>query len=152
MAWHVDYMVYLCCILFADDNNDILLVSRYLIKLQLMLNIWFDFGYENDLICIAKKSVSFAIGELLKVASRAQIDWVEVCCYLGVNIWSGNYFCTNCGERRKFCAAANGVISNKYALSKEFYTHFMSYNVFQDLNLLRAFWDIFLYVTFRYLY
>ena len=30
--------------------NDILLVSGSPIKLQLMLNLCFDFGYENDLV------------------------------------------------------------------------------------------------------
>ena len=73
----------------------------------------------------------FAIGELFKVACRAEIfigegkiDWVDVCCYLGVNICGGKYFCTDCEEgRRKFCAAANGVITNKFALSEKCYTH-----------------------------
>ena len=45
----------------------------------------------------------FATGELFKVASRAEmflgevkIDWIEVCCYLDVNLCGGKYFCTNC--------------------------------------------------------
>ena len=52
---------------------------------------------------------------------EGKIDWVEICCYLDVNICSGKYFCTDCEERRKFCAAANGVISNKFALSEEYF-------------------------------
>ena len=71
----------------------------------------------------------FATGELFKVASRAEmffgegkIDWVEACCYLDVNLCSGKYFCTDYKERRrKFCTAANDAISNKFALSVEFY-------------------------------
>ena len=39
-------------ILYADD---ILLVSGSLIKLQLMFNLCFDFGCDNDLVYIAKK-------------------------------------------------------------------------------------------------
>ena len=39
-------------ILCADDS---LLVSGSLIKLQLMLNLSFDFGYKNDLIYKTKK-------------------------------------------------------------------------------------------------
>ena len=65
---------------------------------------------------------------MFKVVSRAEmfigedkIDWVEVCCYLDVNKCSGTHFCIDCEERRKFCVAANGVISNKFALSEECY-------------------------------
>ena len=80
-----------------------------------MFNFYFDYCCENDLVYIAKKSEYFAIGKLFKVASRAEmfigedkIDWVEVCCYLGVNLCCGKYFGTDCEERRwKFCAAAN---------------------------------------------
>ena len=57
-----------------------------------MLNLCFDFGYENDLVYNTKKLVSFAIGELFKGASGAEmfigegkIEWNEACCYLGVN-------------------------------------------------------------------
>ena len=75
----------------------------------------------------------FAIGELFKVASRAEIfivegkiNQVEVCCYLGVNKCNGKDFCTDCEERqRKFCAVVNGVISNKFALSEECYIHIL---------------------------
>ena len=80
--------------------------------------------YENDLVYNTKKSVYFAIGELFKVASRAEmfigegkIDWVEVCYSSGVNVCSGKYFCNDSGERTKFCAATSSVISNKFALS-----------------------------------
>ena len=38
-----------------------------------MLNVCFDFDYENDLVYNAKKSVYFAFGELFEVASRAEI-------------------------------------------------------------------------------
>ena len=88
------------CILYADD---ILLLSDSLIKLQLMLNLCFDFGCKSDLVYNAKRSVYFAIGKLFKVASRAEmfmregeIKLVEICCYLdvGINICNGKYFCT----------------------------------------------------------
>ena len=75
----------------------------------------------------------FAIGEFLKVARRdetfmgeGKIDWVKVCCCLVVNICSGKYFCTDCEKRkRKFCAVANGIISNKFALSEECYMYIL---------------------------
>ena len=73
-------------------------------------------------IYIYKFIVYLAVRELFKVASRAEmfiaediIDWVEVCCCLVVNICSGKYF----------CAAANSVISNIFALSKECYMHIL---------------------------
>ena len=93
-----------------------------------MLNVGFNFGYENDLVYIAKKSAYFAINEFFTVASRAEmfigdgkIDWVEVRCYLSVNICNGKYFCTDCEERRKFYATANGIISNDFVLSEVCY-------------------------------
>ena len=84
----------------------------------------------------------FVIGELFKAASRTEmligedkIDWVEVCCYLGVNICSGKYFCTDCEERRReFCAVANGVISNKFAFSEECYMHILRTQRISILN------------------
>ena len=79
-----------------------------------MLNLCVDFGYKNDVAYNVKKSVSISPSKLFEVASRAEmfieegiIDWVEICCYLGVNICSGEYFCTDYEERkRKFCATA----------------------------------------------
>ena len=83
----------------------------------------------------------FAIGKFFKVASGAEMfiregkrDWAEVFCYLGVNICSGKYFCTDCKERRKFCAAANGVISNKFAQSEECYARFVNI-MYSNINL-----------------
>ena len=81
------------CISYADD---ILLVAGSLIKLELMLNVFFNFGYDNDLIFNARKSLRFAFDELFEVARRAvmsiggsTLDLVGVCCYLGINICSG---------------------------------------------------------------
>ena len=58
--------IFLSCILYVDD---ILLVSGSLIKLKLMLNLCFDFGYENDLVYKAKNSV-FCFGELFKFVAE----------------------------------------------------------------------------------
>ena len=106
------------------------------------------------------------------------IDWVEICCYLGVNICSGKYFCTDYEERkRKFCATAIIVLFliNLHSL-KNVNCTFWEHNVLQyyimvmvcgnvkiniiilvyhlitpwercsfieDLNLLRAFFEVF---------
>ena len=80
-----------------------------------------------------QKFVYFAIGELFKDASRAEMfigegntDWVKVCCYISVNICSEKHFCTDCEEgRKKYYAAANGVIFNTFALSEECYMHIL---------------------------
>ena len=58
---------------------------------------------------------------------EGKIDWVEICYYLGINICSETCFRTDCEERegmkRKFCSAANGVISIQIILSAECYLH-----------------------------
>ena len=42
-----------------------------------------------------------------------RINWMTVCNYLGVSVCSGRNFCTNCEDRRrKFCVAANSIISH----------------------------------------
>ena len=62
-----------------------------------MLEICFNFGYENDLLFNAKKSAYFAFGDLHVKASKAEmyiceekIAWVSVCNYLGVSVLSIN--------------------------------------------------------------
>jgi hypothetical protein len=123
--------IYAGCVLYADD---ILLISGSIVKLQFMLDLCYNFGYSNDLMFNAKKSVCMAFGKLCDVASESQlcigldrINWVEMCVYLGVNICSGRKFHTNCEERRrKFCVAANTVISHNSMLSEECYMHLLN--------------------------
>ena len=55
------------CILYADD---ILLISKSLIKLQAMLEICFNFGCEKDLLFNAKKSAYYAFRDLHVRASN----------------------------------------------------------------------------------
>jgi hypothetical protein len=115
--------VYAGCILYADD---ILLLSGSLIKLQLMLDLCYSFGYDNDLTFNAKKSAFLAFGVLFEKASGVdmfiggeRINWVTECNYLGVNVCSGRKFRTNCEDRRrKFCVAANSIMSHNL-LSEE---------------------------------
>ena len=117
------------CILYADD---ILLISSPLIKLQAMLEICFNFGYDNDLLFNAKKSAYFAAGDLHLRASKAEmyigeekIKWVSVCSYLGISVYSGKLFRTDCEERqRKFGGAINAIISHN-VLSEECYMHIL---------------------------
>ena len=45
--------------------------------------------------------------------------------YIYIYICCGKYFCTDCEKRRKLCIAANGAISNKFALSEKFYMHIL---------------------------
>ena len=112
------WVVFAGSILYADD---ILLISSSLIKLQVMLEICFYFRYDNDLLFNAKKSAYFAFGDLHLRASKAEmyigeekIAWVSVCNYLGVSVCSGQFFRTDCEERRrKFCGAVNAIISHK---------------------------------------
>ena len=107
-------------ILYADDK---LLISSSLIKLQAMLEIYFNFGYDNDLLFNAKKSAYFAFGDLHLRANKAEmyigeekIAWVSMCNYLGVSVCSGKFFRADCEERwRKFCSAVNAIIT-QYAV------------------------------------
>ena len=97
-----------------------------------MLEICFNFGYDNNLLFIAKKSAYFAFGDLHLKASKAEmhigeekIAWVSVCNYLGVSVCSGKFVRTDCEERRrKFCGAVNAIISHNM-LSEECYMHIL---------------------------
>ena len=97
-----------------------------------MLKICFNFGYDNDLLFNAKKFAYIAFGDLHLRASKAEmyigeekIAWVSVCNYLGVSVYSGKFFRTDCEERRrKFCGAANAIISHN-TLSEECYMHIL---------------------------
>ena len=91
-----------------------------------MLEICFNFGYENDLLFNAKKSAYFAFGDLHVRASKAEIyigeekiAWVSVCNYLGVSVCSGKCFRMDCEEqRRKFCDAVNAIIAHNMLSEK----------------------------------
>ncbi len=82
-----------------------------LVKLKLMLDLCYDFGYENDdLTFNAKNSAFLTFGVLFEKASGVdmfiggeRINWVTVCNYLGVNVCSGRKLCTSYEDRRQFC-------------------------------------------------
>ena len=78
------HSIFVDCILYS--NNYYVFISVSLIKLQLTLTLCLDFGYENDSVYNAKKSIYFPSGELFNVASRVKMyisadktDWVEIC-------------------------------------------------------------------------
>ena len=122
--------LYVGCILYADD---IMLLSGSLTKLQDMLNLCFNFGYENDLMFNANKSVLISIGKMYNSVcdvnlniGNGTIKWMSTCNYLGVKICSGKTFHTDCEERRrKFCIAANCIILNSKLLTQECYMHIL---------------------------
>ena len=113
-----------------------------------MLEICFNFGYDNDLLFNAKKSAYFALRNLHLRASKAEmyigeekIAWVSMCNYLGVSVCSGNFFRTNCEERRrKFCGAVNALTSHNM-LSKECYMHILGTQCVQILMYGASVWS-----------
>ena len=115
------------CVLYADD---VMLMSASLRKLQLMPNICFRFANELCLTFNAKKFNCLLIGKkfgfnlpILYIGNES-INWANECCYLGVVIVAGKVFTTNIEiRRRKFCGAANDILSFRSILSEECIMH-----------------------------
>ena len=67
--------IFVVCVLFADD---ILLLSGSLIKLQLVLNLCFDFGYENDLVYNAKSQCILSLVNCPKMLAELKCFFEKV--------------------------------------------------------------------------
>jgi hypothetical protein len=114
------------CILFADD---LLLLSSSVVKLQLMLNICDEYGFEFDIKFNTSKSHLLQIGHKIitlppLLLSDSQIHWVDDIKYLGLHILAGKQFQVDVNVcRRKFLSASFGVLQKCRNIAEEILCH-----------------------------
>jgi hypothetical protein len=139
--------VFAGCVLYADD---VLLMSASLTKLQSMLDLCEEFVKECGLLFNVSKSVCFVVGKDCELMNKPPmlmynecIMWGKECCYLGVTIVSGKEFVTNVEtRRRKFCSAANDILSLRSVLSEECIMHIINVQALPILAYGAAVWKI----------
>ena len=109
-----------------------------------------EFTEEFRLSFNVKKSVCFVVekeygvGGLLDMCTSSQsIAWVNECCYLVVVIVAGKEFCSNVElRRRKFCRAANEILSICVYLTEKCIMHIINAQAVSTLAYGASVWKI----------